>query len=141
MLDHLLIYTAAELIDTTVSFYVAALAPLGYKKMSEFMDGAVVGMGDPSAGHPDFWIASIKMKQGQDPNIQPGYAHFAFRAKERKIVNECHAKGLEAGGRDNGAPGLRPQYHADYYAGFLYDPAGNGVEFCNRTDVESSTQS
>ena len=78
MLDHLLIYTPPDLISETVKFYLAALAPLGYKQMKEYADGAIVGMGD-GTGHPDFWVATAGIKQ--DQNFQTGYAHFAFRAK------------------------------------------------------------
>lgn len=59
--------------------------------------------------------------------------HWCFKASTRAQVRAFHAAGLAHGGRDNGAPGLRPHYHADYYGAFLYDPAGNRVEaVCHR---------
>lgn len=54
---------------------------------------------------------------------------------DRKIVDECYAKGFEAGGKDNGAPRVRDEYKAGYYAAFLLDPAGNGVEIMNRAET------
>ena len=59
--------------------------------------------------------------------------HWCFKASTRAQVRAFHAAGLAHGGRDNGTPGLRPHYHADYYGAFLYDPAGNRVEaVCHR---------
>ena len=78
MLDHLLLYTPANLHDKTISFYEATLAPLGYKRTAEFADGNVVGFGDGSQ-HADFWITSTALKE--DPTFQTGYIHLAFRAK------------------------------------------------------------
>jgi catechol 2,3-dioxygenase-like lactoylglutathione lyase family enzyme len=57
-----------------------------------------------------------------------GPVHVAFRAPNRKAVDRFHAAGLKAGGRDNGAPGVRPDYSPTYYAAFLIDPDGNNVE-------------
>ncbi len=54
--------------------------------------------------------------------------HVAFRARDREAVDAFHAAALAHGGRDNGAPGLRPRYHPDYYAGFVFDPDGNRIE-------------
>ncbi|MCJ1401492.1 hypothetical protein MMC11_004706 [Xylographa trunciseda] len=141
MLDHFSIYTSAALHEATVAFYLAALAPLGYQKIVDILDGQVVGLGVTS---PDFWISS-------DNNVVTN-AHFAFRAdeleaslpvadarltsvsglKDQSTVDKCYAKGLETGGRDNGKPGLRPQYGPGYYGGYLYDPIGNGMEIVHR---------
>ena len=57
----------------------------------------------------------------------PG-AHTCFRASSRAAVQDFHTAALLAGGRDDGAPGLRPQYHADYYAAFVFDPDGHRIE-------------
>ena len=78
MIDHLGIFTPTELIKPTIDFYVAALAPLGYKKMQEYMDGTIVGLGDGSRPS-DFWLSPISVKQ--DPNVKAGSAHFALTAK------------------------------------------------------------
>jgi catechol 2,3-dioxygenase-like lactoylglutathione lyase family enzyme len=55
-------------------------------------------------------------------------AHIAFTAADRATVEAFHRAALAAGGRDNGGPGLRPQYHADYYGAFVLDPDGNNIE-------------
>jgi catechol 2,3-dioxygenase-like lactoylglutathione lyase family enzyme len=59
--------------------------------------------------------------------VGPG-THVAFQARDRAAVRRFHGRGVEAGGRDNGAPGLRADYSADYYAAFLLDPDGHNVE-------------
>ena len=73
---------------------------------------------------PDFWLA-------QSP--APTVAHVALRADDRAAVDAFHAAALAAGGRDNGAPGLRPQYHPGYYGAFVFDPDGNNVEAVHHT--------
>jgi len=102
-------------LDAAVSFYRAALAPLGHVLASR--DAANAGFGPPGA--PALWLY-----QGA-----PGTKiHVALRAAERRSVDRFHAAGLEAGGRDNGKPGLRTDYSPTYYAAFLLDPDGNNVE-------------
>jgi catechol 2,3-dioxygenase-like lactoylglutathione lyase family enzyme len=96
-------------------FFKLALAPLGYGLIMEF-DGAA-GFGRD--GKPDFWI-------GQGKVGSP--THVAFAASQRRVVDEFYKAAIAAGGRDNGAPGLRPQYHPDYYGAFVFDPDGNNVE-------------
>jgi catechol 2,3-dioxygenase-like lactoylglutathione lyase family enzyme len=105
------------------SFYRAALAPLGYRLLLEFpaeVTGTdhVAGFGEGE--RCDFWIA-----QGE-PNRPP--LHVAFRVAERSLVDRFHAAALAAGGRDNGPPGPRPYYHADYYGAFVLDPDGHNIE-------------
>jgi catechol 2,3-dioxygenase-like lactoylglutathione lyase family enzyme len=70
-------------------------------------------------GRDDFWI---------DEGRPVGRAHIAFAAQNAEQVDGFHAAALAAGGRDNGAPGLRPQYHATYYAAYILDPNGNNIE-------------
>ena len=106
--------------DKAKAFYAAALAPLGMAVLMEFPTpaGNAMGMGPPGA--PFLWImAGAK----QTPR-----AHFAIRARSRKDVDAFYAAAIKAGGKDNGPPGLRPHYHADYYAAFVLDPDGNNVE-------------
>ncbi|MGO9357310.1 MAG: VOC family protein [Xanthobacteraceae bacterium] len=105
------------------AFYAKALAPLGYAVVMEFPQGsiddvAVAGLG--ADGKPDFWI------HGGGALDKP--LHIAFAAKDRATVDAFYAAALAAGGRDNGAPGLRPHYHADYYGAFVFDPDGHNVE-------------
>jgi catechol 2,3-dioxygenase-like lactoylglutathione lyase family enzyme len=98
------------------AFFVAGLAPLGMTVAMEF--GAHAGFGE--GGKPEFWI-------GQQGRAAPPQ-HIAFRARDRAAVRAFHAAALAAGGRDNGAPGLRTHYHASYYAAFVLDPDGNNIE-------------
>jgi catechol 2,3-dioxygenase-like lactoylglutathione lyase family enzyme len=97
------------------AFFLQALAPLGYTLIREF--GPAGGFG--ADGTPDFWIA-----QG----APAASVHLAFRSRNRATVDAFHRAALAAGGRDNGAPGLRARYHAQYYGAFVYDPDGNNVE-------------
>jgi catechol 2,3-dioxygenase-like lactoylglutathione lyase family enzyme len=98
------------------AFYTAALGPLGYELMMEF-DGNVAGFG--TQGKPDFWVI------GGTPS---GSTHVAFASSDRATVDAFHSAALAAGGKDNGAPGLRPQYHEQYYGAYVHDPDGNNVE-------------
>ena len=115
MLDHLSLnvtdYAASR------SFYERALAPLGIELLMEPFDG-LSGFG--SQGKPFFWI-------GARGTPHTG-VHVAFAAPSREAVDAFHAAALEAGGEDNGAPGLRPIYHESYYGVFVLDPDGNNVE-------------
>jgi catechol 2,3-dioxygenase-like lactoylglutathione lyase family enzyme len=108
---------------TSLAFYTAALAPLGYTLLrtvpKEYTGGRVVA-GFGVAPKPDFWIAE------GEPNTPR--LHLAFRAENRAVVDAFYAAAIAAGGRDNGAPGLRPHYHADYYGGFVLDPDGHNIE-------------
>ena len=113
MLDHIGIPVS----DLTRSkqFFVAALAPLGYKVIFDLADA--VGMG--AEAFPAFWIG-----RGQ-PRVS---LHIAFSASDRGVVDAFHRAALAAGGRDNGQPGVRAHYHPNYYAAFVYDPDGNNIE-------------
>ncbi len=115
MFDHLGLRT--NKLDASVRFYEAALGPLGYQLASRDDQGA--GLGPPGA--PALWLYRITDAPGSG-------VHLAFVAPDRKAVDRFHAAGLDAGGRDNGAPGLRADYGPRYYAAFLLDPDGNNVE-------------
>ncbi len=101
------------------AFYDKALAPLGYRKLAEFPipQGMIAGYG---ADKPDFWLSSGGRCTGN--------LHFAFAAKSRAEVDAFYAAALEAGGRDNGAPGIREIYHPNYYGAFVFDPDGHNIE-------------
>ncbi len=119
MLDHM----GFAVVDfaTSRSFYLASLGAIGLEIMGEGEDWAMMG----SNGRVDVWFGRDK----QAPRgTTDGPIHLAFQVAERWLVAEFHAAGLTAGGRDNGGPGLRPHYHADYYAAFLLDPDGNNIE-------------
>ena len=97
------------------TFYERALEPFGVKVVESSQ-----GPGFAIEGGGDFWIG-----EGEPPAAP---VHVAFAAADRATVDKFHRAAVEAGGRDNGAPGLRPQYHAGYYAAFVIDPDGNNVE-------------
>jgi catechol 2,3-dioxygenase-like lactoylglutathione lyase family enzyme len=124
MIDHLSTY--ATDFSATKAFYEAVLAKLGFSIQAEMTfdsDPDLPGRRACAFG-PDgrtvFWV--IEVRDAASPR------HIAFSATDRESVDEFHREGLAAGGRDNGAPGLRPIYHAHYYGGFLIDPDGNNVE-------------
>ena len=119
MLDH--VGLSVSDLKRSKAFYVAALEPLGIQVLMEVGadrtgGNAYVGFG---SSRPQFWIGS----GGAASRV-----HVAFTAEARASVDAFHAAALAAGGRDNGAPGLRPHYHADYYAAFVLDPDGNNAE-------------
>jgi catechol 2,3-dioxygenase-like lactoylglutathione lyase family enzyme len=97
-------------------FYDDALGLFGYRAVYE-EDGAIAYYAD--ANGLDFGIGR------RDP---VGGAHVAFDCDSRETVDAFHAAALKAGGTDNGAPGLRPQYDANYYAAYVLDPDGNNIE-------------
>ena len=106
------------------SFYEKALAPLGYVLVME-VTAAQTESGSPAAGFgiggkPDFWIG------GEGGLSKP--LHVAIAANHRNEVDAFYRAALAAGGKDNGAPGLRPQYHPNYYGAFVLDPDGHNIE-------------
>jgi catechol 2,3-dioxygenase-like lactoylglutathione lyase family enzyme len=116
MLDHVKLDVAD--FAASRAFYERALAPLGFRVIFEPAPG-VAGFG---AEFPFFWI-------GQRAADQPAtVAHVAFRAGSTDEVQAFYEAALAAGGRDNGPPGPRPQYHPGYYGAFALDPDGNNVE-------------
>ncbi len=105
------------------AFYDAALAPLGIARELEVtaeMSGNEAHLGYGTPGSPFFWISSGEAISGR--------LHVAFAAPDRDRVDAFYAAAIAAGGRDNGAPGLRPHYHADYYGAFVLDPDGHNIE-------------
>ena len=98
------------------SFFLKSLAPLGVAVVMEGPYG--VGLG--KKGKPSLWIHGTTSK--------PTPMHIAFAADSRKEVDDFYRAALAAGGKDNGAPGLRPQYHANYYGAFVIGPDGHNIE-------------
>jgi len=116
MIDH--IGLTVSHLGRSKDFYRAALGAIGYQLLREFPDASKAGFGVPPK--PDFWIY-----QGT-PSVPP--IHIAFSAANRDLVDAFHQAALAAGGRDNGAPGLRPHYHRNYYGAFVLDPDGHNIE-------------
>jgi catechol 2,3-dioxygenase-like lactoylglutathione lyase family enzyme len=130
MIDHLGV-SVADLARST-EFYLKALEPLSYGIVMEVSaeqtgHGAALGFGVPGgnpedfqSGKPSFWI-------GGEGGVSPP-VHVAFVARTRAAVDAFYRAALAAGGKDNGAPGLRLHYHANYYGAFVLDPDGNNIE-------------
>jgi len=121
MLDHLGFVVSNY--ERSLAFYKAALAPLGYGLVMEVpreVAGGDAHAGFGREGRPQFWIGT-----GQVPS---GRLHVALSAGSRAQVDAFHAASLEAGATDNGAPGLRPHYHPNYYGSFVLDPDGHNIE-------------
>ena len=123
MIDHLG-FSVPDLGRAT-EFYLTALAPLGIFIVMEVSaeqtgEGAAVGFG--YGGKPFFWIGEAVRPAGDQ------HIHVAFTAKSRTEVDAFYRAAIAAGGRDNGGPGLRPHYHANYYGAFVLDPDGNNIE-------------
>ncbi len=114
ILDH--IGLSVSDVEASKRFFSAALAPLGISVVKEVRGW--VGLG--REGRPQFWFGP-----GAAAN---GPMHLAFSADDRAQVRAFHAAALKAGGRDNGAPGLREIYHPDYYGAFVIGPDGHNVE-------------
>ena len=115
MLDHVSIGVSD--IERSKAFYDQALRPLGIFRL--------YAEGENSAGYGSnkkafFWI-------GLRDVVRTG-SHIAFVASNRAVVDAFHAAALSAGGRDNGGPGLRPRYHANYYGAFVLDPDAHNIE-------------
>ncbi|HXY96296.1 MAG TPA: VOC family protein [Steroidobacteraceae bacterium] len=121
MIDH--IGLAVSDLEKSKAFYAAALRPLGIQLVMEVTreqtgTGAHSGFG--VATKPFFWIGD---------HASPCFGvHIAFAAESRAQVIQFYHAALTAGGRSNGAPGLRPHYHENYYGAFVFDPDGNNVE-------------
>ncbi|MGJ7546623.1 VOC family protein [Variovorax sp. LT1R16] len=114
MFDHIGI--RASDIAVSEAFFLHALAPLGVGIAMKGPQGAGLGKN----GKPSLWIY-------ESPD-RPTPLHLAFTAARRSKVDAFHRAAIEAGGQDNGAPGLRPHYHPHYYAAFVIAPDGHNVE-------------
>jgi catechol 2,3-dioxygenase-like lactoylglutathione lyase family enzyme len=115
MYDHLTL--KVRNLQQSLQFYQRTLEPLGHVVASS--DATSAGLGPEAA--PSFWLLA-------QPSEPTRGIHIAFKAHNRAAVDAFYRAGLAAGGRDNGAPGLRPDYTPTYYAAFLFDPDGNNVE-------------
>lgn len=122
MIDH--VGFAVSDIEVSKRFYAAALAPLGVELLMtvtpDMTEAGGTALGFGRDGKPFFWV-------GDNERVGEG-SHVAFAVASRSEVDAFHAAALAAGGRDNGAPGLRPHYGPDYYAAFVLDPDGANIE-------------
>jgi len=114
MLDH--IGFNVSNFPASLRFYERALTPLGCTVLASGEQWAMIG----KAGGSRLWIGAF------GPAATP--IHMAWVADSRDQVDAFHRTALAAGGRDNGAPGLRPNYAPDYYAAFVLDPDGHNIE-------------
>ncbi len=100
------------------AFYVKALEPIGVTVVTDWPpDGAEMSQPDGES--------SLCLYQTDE---QPAHLHIAFTASSRNAVDAFYAAALAAGGKDNGPPGIRPQYSGQYYAAFVLDPDGHNIE-------------
>ncbi|MBC9031611.1 VOC family protein [Sphingomonas sp. JC676] len=127
MIDH--VGFAVTNLDASKTFYEAALAPLGIANLMTVTPeqteagGTAIGFGRD--GKPFFWI-------GDNERVGEG-THIAFVADTRDQVDAFYRAAISAGGRDNGAPGIRAHYHPNYYGAFVLDPDGMNIEaVCHR---------
>lgn len=134
MLDHVGFAVADA--ERSRSFYEAALKPLGIGLVMsvtpEQTESGGTAHGFGTEGNPCFWI-------GDNERVGEG-THVAFTAETRDQVDAFHEAALAAGGRDNGAPGLRPNYGSNYYAAFVLDPDGLNIEAVCHKSVEDDRE-
>ena len=119
MIDHISI--AVRDLKTAEPFFAALLAPLGMMKLREWPNAAI-GFGKK---YPEFWI---NRRAEMDRVAADSGVHICLRAPDTAAVDAFHAAALGAGGASDGAPGLRLEYHGNYYAAFIRDPDGNRIE-------------
>ena len=126
MFDHVQIKVA----DLTASrtFYEKVLDVLGHTVVLEF-EGQVVGFG--TSPHDMFEVA-----QASEDSLVSQTVHIAFKAKSREIVDEFYEVAIAHGAKDNGSPGMRPDYEHGYYAAFVLDPNGHNLEVVFKEEVE-----
>lgn len=121
MFDHICLHVSD--LPASKKFYTTLLASLNYKIVMTLEDGS--GVHAYGSRFPCFWLAPA-CKEGEKPLTGP--CHIAFSAKNRAQVDAFYAAGLKAGGKSNGAPGVREEYHRYYYGAYLYDLDGNNLE-------------
>lgn len=110
------------------AFYDAVLAPLGIAPvMPVEIGGQLMGLGYGAGAKPDFWIG---MPVNGQPASMGNGVHIAFHAATRAQVDDFYLAALDQGGIEDGKPGPRGHYHANYYGAFVRDPDGNKIEAC-----------
>ncbi len=122
ILDHVGFYVSD--FDASKAFYLQALQPLGIGVIAEGEGWAMIG----KDGKGQFWFGSF--------GSSPGPIHLAFAAENRDQVRQFYDAAIAAGGQDNGAPGIREQYHPNYYGAFVIGPDGHNIEaVCHRASA------
>lgn len=128
MIDHIGIDVADY--NKSKAFYIKALAPLGLEIIMEVtaeQSGSVAFAGMGEKDKAVFWFG-----EGENDGKS---THIAFAAQDRLAVDAFYKAALEAGGQDNGKPGLRPHYHEHNYGAFIIDPDGNNIEAVCHTPI------
>ncbi len=110
-------------IERSKKFYAAALKPIGYQMVREY--GITPARPSASAGFGEPPRADLWLYQGDTGKVT---AHIAFQVSRRALVDAFYQAAIAAGAKDNGKPGPRPQYSANYYGAFVLDPDGYNVE-------------
>ena len=138
MIDHMTFRVSD--IARTEAFYSATLAPLGYSlNLEGSYDGInMLGFSHPDATAPDGKKVDVWFVDGTSPYggaSATTSCHLCWRAENRAQVDAFYQAAIAAGGKDYGAPGLRPHYHPNYYGAFVIDPEGNNIEAaCHRPE-------
>lgn len=120
MFDH--VSVSVHDLEKSKEFYKKTLAPLGSTLVKEFKEYEIAGFGPNNSAQ--FWILSGKTSDSFDET------HICFSTKNRAEVRAFYEAAIKAGGKDNGKPGLRPEYHENYYGAFVYDFDGHNIEAC-----------
>jgi catechol 2,3-dioxygenase-like lactoylglutathione lyase family enzyme len=122
MLSHVTIGTND--LPRAIGFYDRVLAPLGIARHETSLEHGMAGYARAAEGTPQFWL--MRPIDGQAATVGNGVT-VAFEAADHATVDAFHAAALAEGGRDEGSPGPRPHYHADYYGAYVRDPDGNKI--------------
>jgi len=123
MLDHVGVFVSD--VERAKAFYDRVLLPLGIERL--YGEGNIFA-GYGANGKAFFWIGSGNNSQAS--------THISFVAQDRETVDQFHRVALAAGAKDNGQPGLRPQYHENYYGAFILDPDGYNIEAVCHQKIE-----
>ena len=125
-LDH--VSVGVTNIDRSKRFYDAALAPLGMTPLFPIeIGGRLVAVGYGANGKASFWI---QYPINREPASMGNGVHIAFRSDTRAAVDDFYLAAIDQGGIEDGRPGLRSEYHPDYYGAFVRDPDHNKIEAC-----------
>jgi len=137
-MDHLQLRVDPSIIPGMAQTYATILAPLGVNEVMRFsgpLSGGKLAVGFGKEKKPVFWLLELKV----ETDAVSGPLHIASVAENRQQVDAFHEAGLKAGLQSNGKPGLRTEYHANYYGAFVIDETGNNVEaVCHVSETEAA---